>query len=159
VNKTRIILRIRRILNNRVFADEEIRVLLREIIHRFCARSDHARICARFATNVDDFDAFIRAILIAARNGDQATIELPDTQGSTPTGPVKRADALASFADILSGAISDADAVFGYNIEQFGQAISVPNGATATGTDGNMNGATSVVASLLAIAFAFVVLF
>jgi hypothetical protein len=138
-----------RFIIRQAIADADLRVLIREIIQRFCSRSDHARVCARFALSSFELDAIISTIIIRIRTGQNVDIEVPDDTGADENGPVKR-QAQTSFGQLLVMAANDPDATQGYDMS----AADAPDDGPSDAPSTPKNGSANVVASVF-----FLVLF
>jgi hypothetical protein len=101
----------------------DIKVLLREIIQRYCARTDHALRCRRFASDPASLDALIQALSVLIQGG-VANVEIPEHEGedleveeSAESGGRRKRQATENFAQIFGDALQDPEATSGYSVQ------------------------------------------
>jgi len=84
----------------------DIRIIIREVVQRFCERNENQAVCSSFAHTVEDLDGLLMAVVIV-RAGDTITITIPNLSASL----AKRQATAPDFSSLLNLALADAQAV------------------------------------------------
>jgi len=88
---------------------EDIKVLVREVVLRYCERTQHNALCNKYGNADEDLEAKVSTWVITRSGADVITIQFAADNGGGQTGDIQ---------ELLFAAIGDDYAPTGYNFVQ-----------------------------------------